>query len=76
MMSDNMSENEEKVVKCGNCHKELKGCNDCGDEFEDGKEIICFRDGDYHFCSEKCMYGFLKYVVKFKAIPTKVFLDD
>jgi YHS domain-containing protein len=68
--------NENSKLRCEHCYDEVAECENCGNGFEDSQEIICLGAGEYHFCSEKCMYSFLRYIEKYKAIPAKVFLDD
>jgi len=39
--------------------KKLKNVIECGKELEESQSIICFEDGEHHFCSEECMEKFL-----------------
>ena len=52
-----MSEN--KII-CEKCREEITSCDRCGDEFEEGSNIICCSINwkVYHFCDEECMYDF------------------
>ena len=59
LKSDNMSEDDEKLLKCNACDEEIEECDECGKELEESQSIICFEDGEHHFCSEECMEKFL-----------------
>jgi len=49
----------DKVLKCNACDEEIEECDECGEEFKVSQSIICFAEGEYHFCSEECMEAFL-----------------
>jgi len=61
-----MSENEEKVLRCGFCDNEVEVCDYCHEELLirgeiiARPEIICLGEGEHHFCSKKCLNKWLK----------------
>ena len=52
----------EAVLQCSNCMEEIECCDNCGEEFRSGDEIICYYNdlAYYHFCSEECYKEFIK----------------
>jgi len=61
-----------KVLKCNACDEEIEECDECGKKFKVGQSVICFADGEHHFCSEECMKAFLDDNV----IEAETYLDD
>jgi len=55
-MTKNKKENE---LRCDSCGDEIYECDECGAEFEDGDDIICFDDGEKHFCSHDCLEDYI-----------------
>jgi len=47
-------------------------CDECEKEFGVSHPIICFADGEHHFCSEECMETFLNH----KTLDAMTYLDD
>ena len=41
-----------KRIHCGNCDGDAYICNNCGDYFDEDREIICL--GSEHFCNMEC----------------------
>ena len=61
-----------KVLRCNVCGDEIDVCDECFKDFKVGQSIICYEDGDYHFCSEECMKAFLNNNIT----EAKAYLDD
>lgn len=47
------------MPRCGTCGTEVETCDWCREEFESGEEVICYADGDLHFCSITCLADYI-----------------
>ena len=48
------------VGNCTDCHNEAGVCSFCEDEFINNASIICYEEGQRHFCNEDCLVSWLK----------------
>jgi len=67
-----MKKDKEQVLKCNSCDEEVDKCDECEKEFGVSQPIICFADGEHHFCSEECMETFLNH----KTLDAMTYLDN
>jgi len=63
---------EEKVLRCDACGEKIRECDVCGKGLGGIESIICFADGEHHFCSKECMEAFLDDSV----MEAETYLDD
>lgn len=58
-----------KYKKCPLCQRNLAQCDKCAKKFKEKQEVFCFNEQfkalnplgyGLHYCSEKCMYSYLK----------------
>ncbi|HEX59158.1 MAG TPA: hypothetical protein ENF26_03305 [Methanomicrobia archaeon] len=54
-------------LKCKYCGSVVIMCDYCGEEFEEGCEIVCFDSGVgyLHYCSDDCLWGDVKQLLKY-----------
>jgi len=67
-----MSKDKEIVLKCNACGEEIGECDVCGKALGGNQSIICFDDGEHHFCSEECLEAFLDSSI----IEAETYLSD
>lgn len=47
-----------KKIICPECSQKVERCDMCDEEFVGQSPIICFKEGEHHFCDTDCCGDF------------------
>jgi len=46
-------------MKCSYCGNTVDTCHQCGNEFEEGDDMLCL-DSEVHICDDRCLLAFAR----------------
>ena len=46
----------EQEFECENCHKQIKICSNCKENFYSEETMWCWNNGQHHYCSCDCVF--------------------